>query len=470
VEPGTAGPLPAALGPAVTPLAGAEVEICFRQLETVRAYGLGQLEASAEAPEARRRHATYYLSLARQARGAMGGPHEQSWLALLDAEHANLRAALGWAHDAGQAALGLEISGALWMFWQRRGHLSEGRRWLGLFLGAPGAEQAPPAVRAEALTGAAWLADGQEDTGSAEALFDQALPLYQSLGQSGRVAEVMSHRARMARGRGRYDDALRFAEEGLELARGSEDPAVMAAATFDLGLVRHEHGELDKAQAAYEEVLALGDQRWGAYAWLGLGAVARDKGDFPTLETYCSRSLAMSRDIGHLWGTGYSLNNLALAAAMRGDFDRAHELLAESLELFDAHEVRGGVFEALVFSGLVEAEQGHLGAALPLLQEGLRQGWPGGPHYLVAMALEEVARVMVAEGHARQSALLSSAAQAWRGRMGVPVPPYRWATVGATVTAAQQALGEEAFATAWKDGQEFSPDHAVLLALGPIAR
>ena len=455
------------------PASGAEREICFRQLETVRAYALEQLEASAEAPRSNRRHALYYLSLAQVANGELGTPHEQDWLALLEAEHANFRGALGWARDTGQAALGLEISAALWVFWQRRGHLSEGRCWLGLFLGAPGTEQAPLKLRAEALTGAAWLADGQDDFGPAEALFEQALPLYHALGQNDRVAGLMAHRARMARDRGRYDDALRLAEKGLELGRGSDDQAVIASATFALGLVMQERGELDRAQTAYEEslksYLALDDQGGAAYSLLGLGAVSRDKGDVVMLEAYCSRSLDLSRDVERLWGTGYSLNSLALAAAMRGDFDRAHELLAEALELFGTHGVRGGVAEALLFSGQIEADSGHTAAALPLLQEGLRQVWPAGPYGLVATALEEVARVMMAAGDAHVAALLSGAAFAWRGKMGAPVPPSRSATVDGTVAAAQRALGEEEFAAKWKEGQDLSPEHAVLLGLRPFA-
>ena len=73
-------------------------------------------------------------ALAEQAAPALAGPDVVAWLARLDAEHDNLRAALRWTLDEDNGAQGdgpaaLRLAGALGRYWAHRGHLSEGRQW-----------------------------------------------------------------------------------------------------------------------------------------------------------------------------------------------------------------------------------------------------------------------------------------------------------------------------------------------------
>jgi predicted ATPase len=65
--------------------------------------------------------------------------------------------ALSWSLEGANPELGLRLAGAIWWFWQRHGHLSEGLRWLDEGLARGGAASA--IARAKALGGIGWLTD-----------------------------------------------------------------------------------------------------------------------------------------------------------------------------------------------------------------------------------------------------------------------------------------------------------------------
>ena len=102
----------------------------YRLLEPVRQYALEKLEESGEAEDAKHAHAPYFLALAEEAEPELLGPQEAQWYERLEEEHDNIRAALSYSLEGADPELGLRLAGAIWWFWHRHGHLSEGLRWL----------------------------------------------------------------------------------------------------------------------------------------------------------------------------------------------------------------------------------------------------------------------------------------------------------------------------------------------------
>src|SRR5262249_20943886 len=100
----------------------------FRMLETLREFGAESVPEEERGP-LRTRHARYFLELAEAAAPHLTGFEQMAWVARLDEESDNLRAALGWleVHDP---AGGLRLAGSLARFWRDGGSLREGRQWL----------------------------------------------------------------------------------------------------------------------------------------------------------------------------------------------------------------------------------------------------------------------------------------------------------------------------------------------------
>jgi len=147
-----------------------EGNVRFGLLQTIRAFALERLAESGELAVSRRRHAAWCVALGEQAEAELDSPAQTSWMERLEQERGNLRAALEWARTSTErdaAELGLRLAATLWLFWDVRGHMQEGREPLNDLLSLPSA-QARTLPRARALLAVGWLGYVKGDVAEVE--------------------------------------------------------------------------------------------------------------------------------------------------------------------------------------------------------------------------------------------------------------------------------------------------------------
>jgi predicted ATPase/DNA-binding SARP family transcriptional activator len=106
---------------------GTEEEPRFGMLETIREYGRECLAASGEAEILHRRHAEFFTAFAEETAPRLLSAQRSRWLARLEAEHDNLRAAFDGC-QAARSPLALRLAGSLFWFWNFGAHFKEGWR------------------------------------------------------------------------------------------------------------------------------------------------------------------------------------------------------------------------------------------------------------------------------------------------------------------------------------------------------
>ena len=304
-------------------------EARYSLLEMVRQYGCERLEAAGETRTLRERRLDYYLTLAEGAGVGRAGADPGR----LEAERDNLHAALQSAWESEDLARALRLCLALCRYWELRGYLGEGRRWLGLLCDA--GDAVPADGRARALNAAGNLAYRQGD----------------------------------------YKEAMRLLEEGVALRRASGDRTGLAMSLNNLGLVAHEQGAYARAQALFDESLALkqeaGDARGVAHSLTNLGRVAHRQGDLARAAELHARGLALLREVDDRHSLARSLHNLAEVVHQQGDEGRAGALLEESAALKRELGDRQGLAASLHLLGTITARRGEHRRAEALLTESL---------------------------------------------------------------------------------------------------
>ncbi len=296
-------------------------------LDTIREYASERLEASREAETTHRRHAQFFLAVARSANlnagdFAAGGQR----MDVAFEEQDNFRGALAWALRSEEVELGLELASALEQFWVANDP-SEGVRWFSALLEQPAAETAAPAARAHALRASGSSTHIAGDPSGAERLWEQSLALFEELGDEHGCA-VLLHRLSIS------------------------------------AMIR---GDLDRARALVEsshEVHARNDdwwqRTWGHAPTATRGAIARDEGDEALALELLSESAEVARAVGVDWWWGGMLAELAALSLREGRVDDAERDARESLALAASLRDRSGRVFGLGLLACVAAERGAL--------------------------------------------------------------------------------------------------------------
>ena len=97
----------------------------YRLLDSVAAYAAERLAEAGETARVQASHLRHYLALAERAALQLRGREQRVWLERLDAESANMRAALDHAISVGAAAAALRLVDALAWYWFLRGRPGE---------------------------------------------------------------------------------------------------------------------------------------------------------------------------------------------------------------------------------------------------------------------------------------------------------------------------------------------------------
>ena len=293
----------------------------YRFLETVRQYGRDHLLRSGEAGRVRGRHLEFFLELARCAEPELKRANQGFWLTQLLRDHDNLRSALEWSlAEPDRRRDGLELAGALFWLWVKRGHLDEGRQWFQRAL-AFGVTNAP-ALKAKALIGLSHMIYFQRDYANLASPLEESLAIGRQINDLRIVAFALFLQAFAAVDRGRL-------EQGIELAKESR---AAAASIGDFWL-----------QCVPSFVLAAAE-------WF------RDNEEASRLQ---EEALSLSRKTGDSFIIGIALADLAEIRVAQKRYDEARQLSIEGVLLCHEAGDRRGVAWCLESLAKMQAAQGQ---------------------------------------------------------------------------------------------------------------
>lgn len=438
-------------------IADEDDHIRYRVLETVRQYGLNKLVEAGESDEARLRHAEYFATQADDVNDRLLGGEYRRFVAEIDADHDNYRAAMTWALEFGHERLALRTAGGLGRFWFFRAHFWEAREWLERTVAACSDD------RTESMAIAlGWIAGiglhmgdysrSEETSGAAVAIFEELGDESGAMAERNSLANTLLASGRVERAREIYDEVMSFF-----IASGDNYAHVPMV---NRAMVATWQGDDATAGRLIEELYSFADRLDNPEirAWTAVveGDLAAFFDDVDRMEDAFRRALEYSLDAGNRLLEGWSYIGLADVARNRGEYERAHELL-RTAEIAGAESGAASIdWVGFVTRIDLAADQRDSAAFAEALSRLLESALTWGDTRTLAMSALGYGLEIRSHDPVNAARLLGLHAAAFEKDRLARRPRHEKLFRDAR-DELEESLGEEAFQAAWDEGAAISP-------------
>ena len=338
--------------------------------ESVRLYVRQRLDASGETAALQARHARHLLAMVSGDHDPAAPAPDRMDMALPDADHDNLRAALAWAREH-DFALALELSTQVNPSLRKRGHHLEARRiGAALLQDARAAGHTEAVVRLRIAQAAICFEQNELELSlqSAQTALDALADLPRNDALLGEAWSWIGVSHQMLGGLDLAEPALR---QALAHHRAAGQLADVASQLNNLGLVMVERRRFAEARALFEEALALNrqlDLAWGTAVTLeNLGEAAYAEGDAAGALASWQETLPIMRELGHLYHEALLLHYVGLALRRLGQHDGALAHARAGLQISLDQQLGGLVADGLTLLAALALDRGELRRAAVLL-------------------------------------------------------------------------------------------------------
>lgn len=300
----------------------------FFLLETIRSFGLDELEQRGALEDVREKHGHYYLRLVRESASVPHASFDETWGQRFLLEEPQLRTALATLGGQGHASELEEMCMLLWYTWDHFGRLTEARAQIEEALKAPMQDPRQRALLEGGLSCVVWR---QGDGPAAVAAAERAVSILRKLDDRAQLAHTLRALSNAYRLVGDFLPADRALAESAELAQAVGDVYAAGAALVNRGSIAVERGDdeaaLELGTAAVEFATANAFPAAAAAAHHDCGNAHLHLGNIDAAEASFKASLLAVEDRMAPYQVLYPVVSLAAVAARRGEVLRAARLL-----------------------------------------------------------------------------------------------------------------------------------------------